>query len=115
MLCVLAHQADSLISFAFCLNQKKGLEKLTHTSLPYPPMAMRLSQWEKNFNTFGVFDTLGSEWEGMNGRRRGVENTEIPPWTLHLMFLIPSEMMNSTLGGNGREWRKGEVDMIYAC
>lgn len=69
-----AHQADSLISFAFCLNQKKGLEKLTHTSLPSPPMAMRLSQWEKSFNTFGVFDTLGSEWEGVSGRR-GVENT----------------------------------------
>ena len=54
------HQTDSFTSFAFCLNQQKGLEKFMHTSLLSPPTMVRLSQWEKRVKTFGVFDIPGS-------------------------------------------------------
>lgn len=41
------HQTGSFTSFAFCLNQKKGLEKVMHTSLLSAPTMVRLSQWRR--------------------------------------------------------------------
>lgn len=65
------HQTDSFISSAFCLNQKNGLEKFMHTSLPSPPIVVRLSQWGKSFNIFGAFDIPGSEWQRGEGEEKG--------------------------------------------
>lgn len=106
------HQTDSFISFAFCLNQKNGLEKFMHTSLPSLPTMVRLSQWEKSFKTFGVFGTPSSGWKGSEWEKWSGKCCKLHPrWSFCTWcFSLLQSWCIPLWGGEGRGRGTGEVE-----